>query len=256
MPEARPAATIVVLRARPEGLQTLMVKRSGRAGFFPDTWVFPGGRVDPADARVGTRGLIDGLDSSDSAFAVAAIRECYEEAGVWLGDGEPPEGFRDALNQRAATLLDAPTLVANLDRLFFIAWWITPEAEPRRYDTRFFLTVLDDAEGQDASHDNREVVSSLWLAPGEAVRRHLAGEDFFLAPPTLQTLRTLSPCRSAQEAIAAFEPPRPLTPRLEIDDEGGIHIILPGDASWPSADPVKGATRLVLRDGIWESRGG
>ena len=99
----------------------LTAKRSRQVGFFPSTWVFPGGRVDAADSQVSFMGQIEGL--AESAFAVAGVRECYEEAGIWLGEGVPSPDLRDALNAREATLLDAPELTPNLSRLSWWSWW-------------------------------------------------------------------------------------------------------------------------------------
>ena len=127
---ARPAATVMILRDTATGPEVLMLKRSGRAGFFPNAWVFPGGRVDDADGQAQTRGEALGLHFEDRAFGVAAIRETFEEAGVWLGDSPPSQPFRDALNNRSATLADAPDVVADLGRLAMWSWWITPRMSP------------------------------------------------------------------------------------------------------------------------------
>ena len=79
---ASPAATVIILRDTEAGPEVLMLKRSGRAGFFPNAWVFPGGRVDEADGATQTRGDALGLHANDRAFGVAAIRETFEEAGI------------------------------------------------------------------------------------------------------------------------------------------------------------------------------
>ena len=128
--EPRPAATVVLVRPTPEGLTVFLLRRAGTVGFFPHAWVFPGGRVEASDAAVPTTGAIPGLEPENAAFAVAALRECLEECGVWLGQGQPDPTLRDRLNDRSATLLDAPELGADLSRLGYWAWWITPEIEP------------------------------------------------------------------------------------------------------------------------------
>ena len=117
-----------------------------KASFFPSAWVFPGGRVDEADKQVSCYGENTGLDHN--YFAVAAIRECYEEAGIWFGIGDTTEELRTGLNNRNMTLSDAPHLQANLDRMELWSWWITPENEPKRYDTRFFICELSEEESK------------------------------------------------------------------------------------------------------------
>ncbi|MFT5683434.1 MAG: 8-oxo-dGTP pyrophosphatase MutT (NUDIX family) [Myxococcota bacterium] len=253
MPEARPAATIMVLRDGEDGLELLMLRRSSKASFFPHAWVFPGGRVDPADAEVAVRGAIDGVPASEHRYAVAAIRECFEEAGAWLGDGEPSGGLRDALNARQATLLDAPGLIADLERLELWSWWVTPDSEPKRYDTRFFITALRPDEVPEISHDEIETVSSQWMRPVDA----LAADDFFLAPPTFLTLRELSAFDTAAEAMAAaaIQPVAPIMPTHGHNEDGSFVIALPGDPLHP--DPVKCCeyARVVLREGRWIGEG-
>ena len=185
---ARPAATIMILRWHNHRIEVLMLKRSRTVGFFPSTWVFPGGRVDAADSQVAFTGKISGLE--DSAFAVAGVRECYEEAGIWLGEGTPDPELRDALNARKATLLDAPQLIPNLSRLSWWSWWTTPTNEPKRYDTRFFVCCLNPSEVTEATPDHSELVQSRWICPQSALQLHQNG-DFFLAPPTLICLQEL-----------------------------------------------------------------
>jgi 8-oxo-dGTP pyrophosphatase MutT (NUDIX family) len=248
---ARPAATAIILRESPTGPEVLMLKRSGRAGFFPNAWVFPGGRVDAADRSARTTGTAHGLAPSDAHFAVAAIRETYEEAGVWMGEGQPTQDFRDALNQRTATLDDAPELVADLSRLAFWSWWITPENEPKRYDTRFFVTVLNQAETQHASPDQTETVAHRWVRPVDAVNEAEAGE-FFMAPPTYLTLAEIADCRKCMDImkLAAERTVHPIMPKLDIKD-GQWTVILPGDPHYPAEHPVEGSTRAEFKDGRW-----
>jgi 8-oxo-dGTP pyrophosphatase MutT (NUDIX family) len=249
--EARPAATVIIIRDTADGPEILMLKRSGRAGFFPNAWVFPGGRVDPADHTAPARGAALGISKGDCAFAVAAIRETFEEAGVWLGDGEPTREFRDALNNRTETLRDRPGLTADLSRLALWAWWITPEVEPKRYDTRFFVALLTDGEASHAQCDERETVEHRWVRPTDAVSEAEAG-TFFLAPPTYLTLSELADYTDGVSIMheAARRTVRPIVPRLDIDD-GQWTVVLPGDPSYPAENPVTGPTKVEFRDGRW-----
>lgn len=262
--EPRQAATVVLLRGAPGGgLQTLLLKRSQRAGFFPHAWVFPGGRVDPADAAVargeggpGLRGEVGRLPPGARPHAVAAARECFEEAGVWLGPGTPPDSLRAGLNDRSATLLDAPPgFLIDLDRVHWWAWWITPEAEPKRYDTHFFVAEVSADEAAQAAHDEIETVDTAWVDVRRAVRRR-EPEAFFLAPPTFRTLEELAAHDTVESVLrAASQRPRhPIQPRLE-RSEAGISIILPGDPEHPSPAPAPGPSRIVWRGDGWRSEG-
>ena len=188
MSAARPAATVLLLRPSADGPEVLMLRRSGRSGFFPDAWVFPGGRVEPGDAALPHTGGVDGLD--EPRWAVAALRETFEEAGIWLGAGAPDADLRDRLNQRQGSLSEAPGLVADLSRVDWVAWWVTPEAEPKRYDTRFFLVEVTRAEVAGATPCHVETVQSRWIRPVDAVAAQARGE-LFLAPPTLRVLEEL-----------------------------------------------------------------
>ncbi len=249
--EARPAATIIIMRDTDQGPEVLMLKRSGRAGFFPHAWVFPGGRVDDADRNAPTRGAALGIAEADRSFAVAAIRETFEEAGVWLGDGDASTQFRQALNSRTETLSDRPDLVADLSRLALWAWWITPEVEPKRYDTRFFVALLTDTEASHAQCDEQETVEHRWVRPSHAVAEAEAG-SFFLAPPTYLTLSELADFKDGVSMMkeAAHREVRPIIPRLDIHD-GQWTVVLPGDPSYPDENPVTGPTKVEFRDGRW-----
>ncbi|MFT4975875.1 MAG: 8-oxo-dGTP pyrophosphatase MutT (NUDIX family) [Myxococcota bacterium] len=249
---ARPAATIMVLRDGDGGVELLMLRRSQKASFFPHAWVFPGGRVDPADAHVSVRGDIDDLPADGQPFAVAAIRECFEESGVWLGDGDASPALRRALNAREATLADAGALVADLERLEMWSWWITPTIEPKRYDTRFFITALrpDELAASDhARHDEVETVDSAWIRPADA----LAASDFFLAPPTYMTLRELAGYATAADAMAAAaaREVRPIMPVHGEDRQGRLVIALPGDPMHSDPHPASFARRVVLHNHRW-----
>ena len=249
--EARPASTVVILRDAHNGPEVLMLKRSGRAGFFPNAWVFPGGRVDPGDHTAASIGSAVGLLETDNAFAVAAIRETFEEAGVWMGTGRASAAFRTALNARQATLADAPDLAADLSRLAFWSWWVTPENEPKRYDTRFFIALLTHQETQHANPDQNETVDHRWVRPCDAVNEAEAG-TFFIAPPTYLTLAEMAQCQSGTESMsmAIDREIHPIMPKLDIS-YGQWTVVLPGDPSYPTNRPVDGPTRAEFKDGRW-----
>ena len=137
----RPAATVMVFRQSDTGPEVLLLQRSRQVGFFPSAWVFPGGRVDDADVDFPVLGSVEGVNA---AFGVAAVRETFEEAGIWLGEGTPSQELRDALNSRTGKLPLDGSLRADLTQLRQWSWWITPDTEPKRYDTRFFVCIAGD----------------------------------------------------------------------------------------------------------------
>jgi 8-oxo-dGTP pyrophosphatase MutT (NUDIX family) len=217
--EPRKAATVLVLRDGAAGLEVFMVQRNRRVGFLPNAWVFPGGRVDAADATAAVAGAVSipGLDDEAArAFGVAAARETFEEAGIRLA---APDGAWD------------------LDRLAAWARWITPAAEPKRFDTVFLLARAgEDPAGWDhAVHDGGETVDSRWVRPAEAVRDTLAA--FPLAPPTWWCLRQLAGSETVAAAFAdRTRDLRPVQPVMRFGEEGML-LLLPGHAEHP--DPAR-----------------
>ena len=277
MTRARPASTIVLMRP---SMQILFLRRSRKSSFFPNAWVFPGGRVDDADSKSSRCGneqhLRVGLNErelkqlrmdrelsgcSSADFAVAACRETFEEAGVWLGMGQPREGFRDLLNAREVTLFEDPSLNVNLERLDLWSWWITPEQEPKRYDTWFFISFLAEEEAQAASQDDFETVDLCWLTAQEAVIKHEQGE-FFLAPPTYITLRELMGYTSIDQVrqkareravlpIMPIHQRRSVKEGLQENKPLGVEIILPGHPEHPDQQPILEGCKIVLGDRRW-----
>lgn len=253
---ARPASTVVVLRDGPRGPEVFLVQRSAGSGFMPLAHVFPGGRVDPDDALVPVEGGEqdrDRLNSEDAtAYVIAAVRETYEEAGVLLARGEGDEATRLALQQRELTFLTAAERhgwVVEGDALVYWSWWITPEVEPKRYDTRFFVAHVD--REVCASHDDYETVDSAWWPVCDTLEAFDRGELVF-APPTWRTLWELQGFETVVQVLEAGRRrrPVPIMPRGKIVD-GSIVVLLPGDEEFPSDQPVEGPTRHVLAQGRW-----
>lgn len=254
----RPASTVILLRPGPDRFDVFLVKRNRRVAFMPTAWVFPGGRVDDADAIldeprvVGGDAALAGMALSRESglpFLVAAVRETLEESGVWLGEGNAPEPARDALNAGEATLaeiLSAHELVADLDRLRAWSWWVTPRAEPRRYDTRFFVAVVGD---DTALHDDGETVASQWLPITRAVELAEAGE-LPMAPPTWWTLRELADCASLDAVMSCERPTRAIEPMLQTRADG-LALVLPGHDAHP--DPAIPGVPIEVRfeQGRW-----
>ena len=196
-----------------------------------------------------------GTDSGGLAFWVAALRECFEEAGVLLAysEGTGPGGdlvdvsdpelrrrlaaLRVELNAGTVGFLEAcrsEGLRLAVDRVHYFSHWITPEAAPKRYDTRFFVTALP--PGQIPVHDDHETTDTVWVQPGEALARAAAGE-FDIIFPTIKNLEAISRFTTSAEllaAAAAIERVPTVLPRVVVD-ERGFRILLPGDPGYDEA---------------------
>jgi 8-oxo-dGTP pyrophosphatase MutT (NUDIX family) len=225
----RPASTIVLVRDGERTPEALLLLRHARSGFAADAWVFPGGTLDKADLDPALPVLCDGpspeewqatlgVASSSEAFGyiAAAIREAFEETGILIareGASATPQLRQQttppALRQYRSELLAGNLHLRELavrtglqlatDQLTYFAHWITPEAEPRRYDTRFFLAPVPSAS--DYELHEAELVAARWLAPAPAVDAFRAGELKML-PPTVHTLQRLAPFRTVRDMQA------------------------------------------------------
>ncbi len=236
-----------------------MVQRHRKMGFLPNAWVFPGGRVDPADHLDGHPALVGGeqvlgqleLPRPDAiAHVVAGLRETWEEVGVWLGDGPPDPSLRRAVATRERSLVDVLTDASrlHLDALRAWSWWITPKAEPKRYDTRFLVTLAEDADGR---HDEHETVDSRWVSP-RAVLEAADHRGFPMAPPTWWTLNELAEHDHAEAAYGAAHGrvQRAIQPIMSFSG-AGIALQMPGHDDHPEPR-IPGVPRgIVFRDAGW-----
>ena len=230
----RDGATVMLVRdgdASERPLEVFMLRRHPSTA-FGSVHVFPGGVVDAADhdpaldAR--SPGLDDaeasaqlGTDSGGRAFWVAAVREAFEEAGVLLArtaagsyvrfDDHPDvearfDAHRRALNAGTRTLLEVlveEELTLALSDVQYFAHWITPEGEPKRFDTRFFLARAP--EGQAYAHDDGEIIGSEWVRPADALRRHRDG-DFAMIGPTVVSLQDIGRFATCDELFSLRSP--------------------------------------------------
>ena len=227
---ARLAATVVLLSEPGAGTGTAsapevyLLKRSATMSFAGGRYAFPGGRVDPRDSDAsvawagpsaeewGTRFECSAADAR--ALVCAAVRELFEETGVLFAGPSPTsvvestvgddwEADRHALESRElslSALLARRSLVLRTDLLGAWSRWVTPEFEPRRYDTAFFIAALP--PGQHARDVSGEADSTVWTSASKAVADHAAGAVSML-PPTITTLRELTPYSNAASALAA-----------------------------------------------------
>jgi 8-oxo-dGTP pyrophosphatase MutT (NUDIX family) len=250
-----PAATVMLVRdaAEPPGVEVFMLRRTANAAFGGGMYVFPGGRVDGVDYADEIAPYCRGLDDADAsaqlgieagglAYWVAAIRECFEEAGVLVAtrrDGAPLElnnDDRHAVHDGELSLADLcrrDDLVLDLSDTHYVAHWITPLGQPRRFDTRFF--VCEAPEGQEPLHDDKETVDSLWVRPAEALRMEGEGE-LMMMPPTIANLHFLAPHATADDALAAgaaVGEPTCVLPKVRFDRGGRIvGLAMPGDPDY------------------------
>ncbi|MFK7912784.1 MAG: hypothetical protein AB8B93_02620 [Pseudomonadales bacterium] len=228
------AATLVMVRDTEAGLEVYMTERPGGID-FADLHVFPGGKVAAADddwlLESDQRLLGQNGSSADAALGeqqalrywVAAIRESFEECGVlyardangrWLGIGARERArfseYREALIEQRMTLSElcaATDTVLDASGLLYFSHWLTPEAAPRRFDTRFFLArMLPD---QATAEHHREVVSGAWVAPRQALANAQEGQ-WQLISPTRITLESLLPFASSADLWQAVRANRHL----------------------------------------------
>ncbi|TQK52814.1 hypothetical protein FBY35_3266 [Streptomyces sp. SLBN-118] len=258
------AATVMLLRDTVDGPAVHMLRRRASMAFAGGAYAYPGGGVDPRDhdhlvrwAGPSLRTWADrlGVDpASAQAIVCAAVRETYEEAGVLLagmspgtvvGDttGDDWEADRRALVERElsfADFLDRRGLVLRSDLLGTWARWITPEFEPRRYDTWFFVAVLP--EGQRTRNASTEADRTVWIRPAEGIAGYDKG-DLLMMPPTVAMLRALEPYRAAADALAAAgeQDLNPVLARARLDDQGQLVLSWPGHDEFTKHIPTEGS---------------
>ncbi|MFI7280650.1 NUDIX hydrolase [Micromonospora chersina] len=237
----RVAATVLLLRPAGADFEVYLIRRVA-AMAFGGMYAFPGGGVDRSDAQAhldwagptpagwGERLRLD--PAAAQAVVCAAAREVFEEAGVLLagpdggtvvGDvsGDDWESARQDLVARRtgfADLLAGQGLTLRSDLLLPWSRWITPEFEPRRFDTYFFVALLP--EGQRTRDVSGEADHTLWLRPADALARAEAGELTML-PPTMVTLGEVAAAgdlAGVAGAAAKRDPGTPVTPHLDLSD--------------------------------------
>lgn len=269
----RAAATVVMLRDSASGPEVFMLKRHGLSDVLGGAHVFPGGKVDPADAQLDMPSYLDqpmqtlhaGLNEPDIApqtaasLYVAAVREAFEESGILFAQGANADHAAQATALlRAGHAFDAVLAQQGL-RLHTSAvlpWsrWITPRTPSvtnKRFDTRFFIAAVPG--NQIARHDNHEAVESVWLSPRRALEQYWEGQ-IALAPPQIMSLVQLARHASVHSVLqAARQRLPPLIEPEPFDLEGSRVVCYPGDErhSVPTR-ALPGPTRLVFRNQRFE----
>lgn len=200
-----PAASVILLRDAP--FEVLMLRRHGGASFVPNAWVFPGGIAEDLDYELAHGDALN-------ALRITALRETFEEAGVWLG-----APLDDAEHKRRRLLAGSLTMrhilaeaPADLEQLVWTSRWITPEGLPKRFDTYFFLAGV--ARDVVATPEENEAVEVTWISPADALARH-ASNEMQMVFPTLRNLEALRGFETAGELMASrrgatIEPVQPV----------------------------------------------
>lgn len=213
---ALPAATVILVRDGPGGLETLMLRKNAAVA-FGGMWVFPGGRVDDADRDPDRPG------DEEAAARRAAVREAAEEAGL---------------------VVDPAALVP------FAHWTPPTMGAPRRFATWFFLAP---APGGTVAIDGGEIHDHVWARPADVLARHAAGE-VELVPPTWVTLHRLAAAASVADALAEARR-RPVERFVTRMVRAGDHLVAmwAGDAGYASGDPDAPGPRhrLWMTPGGW-----
>jgi len=287
--DPRPAASLILVRDSVSGLQTYLLKRSGKSKFFPGSFVFPGGAVDEDDRafqfwkyhldlsmeEVEHRFGGNGLSGTDVLpYCVAAIRETFEEAGVLIASNPPDHAYERACGLRLSKGLEklwlknfvsssgCPLSLTSLSRW---SHWVTPKLMKYHFDTFFFVAIMP--EGQTCAPDRNETDEGLWISPGEALAANLDG-TVPLTPPTIVTMHELLACPDTATLKINWETKpwgEARLPRM-INSESGSLIVEPWDTRYSCCEKdqdiridesmilpsLESFSRLWLHRGLWK----
>jgi len=184
-PNSRPrdAATLILVDRSGSEPKVLLGKRDPAHAFMPGHFVFPGGRIEAADCDVP---LAEGLHPSVEtrlmravatratagnarAFALAAIRETFEETGLVVGRKQA--GALAPVSGAWADFL-ATGFIPDLSGLRFIARAITPPRARRRFDARFLAVDASAIAYRvpGAIHPEAELTEVVWVGVAEAMK--------------------------------------------------------------------------------------
>ncbi|WP_338537543.1 NUDIX domain-containing protein [Janibacter terrae] len=239
---AKLASTVMLLRDDEGPLEVFMLRRAGSMAFAASMHVFPGGGVDQRDAEdelpwagPSVAEWAEELSTDEASarmLVAAAVREIFEETGVLLASPVDDEGGVPHLDPALAAELRARLvrreigfgdvlldqhLVLRSDLLRYRAHWITPEVEPRRYDTRFFVAAVP--EGQDPDGDTSEADLSEWVRPS-GVLDAFADGDLLLMPPTIVCLEQLAEVSTVRAALDQDVDVAPVMPHPVLTEAG------------------------------------
>ncbi len=273
----RYAASMLVLRDGPAGMEILMMRRPQRdddrsAGAF----VFPGGVLDPQDTAL--HPLCAGLDDAAASarlqveangldYYLCAVREAFEEANllfaydasgalVRLDDlgNEIRQQLREAAaygGKGVAHVCEMLGLTLAVDQLAYCAYWLTPPGLPKRFDTRFFMAVLP--PGQTAIHDGVEAVEHRWMRPADVID---PANKLTLVNATRKILQSIAHFPTAQACFDHAQQQRSIAlvmPRLA-DGPKGQRPVMPEEAPYAEIARIDpdgaGHARYALEPGL------
>ena len=259
-PEAAPAklsSTVMLLRPGTDGPEVFVLRRAATMAFAADMIAFPGGGVDARDADPGVPGTgpdpelwAERLHTNQHRareLVIAAAREVFEECGVLLAGPDAQSVVADltdrvwdqereallARDQSFAELLMRRGLVLRTDLLELVAHWITPEAEPKRYDTAFFVAALP--EGQVADDRSSESAAIRWAVPAALLTEHDAG-SLLMLPPTRVMIEKLARAQDLTEALSGARQVWPVMPQ-PVEHDDALWMRAPIDAAGDGLPP-------------------
>lgn len=254
---AKPSATVMLLRPGQTGPEVFVLRRAATMAFAADMLAFPGGGVDARDADPGVpwagpsprewAARLHTEVTEARELVIAAAREVFEECGVLLAGPDQHTVVADLTDpawdeerkalltrdQSFAELLVRRELVLRTDLLGLRAHWITPECEPKRYSTRFFVARLP--EGQVADDRSSEAAVVRWASPQILLAEHDAGQHLML-PPTRVMVEQLARARSLEEALAAADEVWPVMP-WPAEHDGALQMRSPIDERGDGVPP-------------------
>ncbi|MBP6941498.1 MAG: hypothetical protein KBB65_06980 [Syntrophorhabdaceae bacterium] len=291
----RSAAVILLKEEKPQGLKVFLLKRSEQQKFMAGAYVFPGGMMDKQDndqkIRVRCRGAspakaqgapVKALSEEDRlTFRVTGVRELFEEAGVLFavrGTGVPVamddasvqqrfDGYRELLTKGEITLArlaEKEDLIYTLDQLTHFAHWITPEGQPLRFYTHFFIAAMP--EFQKAHADGKEATEGRWVSPRDALEENLRGA-MTLMPPTIASLENLARFTTIGDVLLSLkdrETTRAVQP-VYVDLPGQPFVVFPWDPDFEGykkgfvpenidhgrpSTPSDTSTRILFKNGL------
>lgn len=260
------------------------MRRHARQSFMAKAFVYPGGQLDTADCLAGLADFTGGMtaetaklelnepDLSDEkacGLFFTAVRETFEESGVLLAKRASGREidytdlhvrmrfteYRAMIHRQEMTLLDLArkeNLVFRLNVLKPYGRWVTPELEPKRFDTRFFLASMP--VNQEPAHDASEMTETLWIEPGKALSKQTQG-DILLMPPTLKTLEEMAGQPSMAALMEHASSAAIQTTMPEISSHGeSIVVKFPHDPEYTIAELKQPhrpdeMSRVVIQDG-------
>ena len=209
MSKVKLAATIMLGRDKDGALEILLLKRNKALAFAGGLWVFPGGKIEPAEVAQSKDEL--------AAAKLAAIREIKEEANLDL----------------------------ETEQLLFFRHWTTPVIEPRRYATYFFFGAAD-FSASEVTIDDSEIKAHQWLSP-QAALDELAKGNLAMMPPTIMSLQLIRKCSTvkAASALIAQENAIFILPVLQMV-KGKMVCMYKGDAGYATGNGAELGARHRL----------